>query len=344
MTVIPVTDREILHGLSPYNWVCKEDYLASTVNGASMTLRFKNTRQVVMTVDMDHMCAMAPTHFPIIAWSINSGPFRTQHLVPGEKSVLLTSDVADPVVELYVKGMSPYGERYSGDVPQNSIKITGFSVAEGGKTLPVQFPKKIWLSIGDSIMSGDGALQSERQGRPAEDSWAASDDGRASYGYLLAHHYGYRESRLAYGGYNWTGGMANVPKLTTLIDQQTSTVSRLKVDKLDPLPAIVLINLGENGVPPENEVFQALTKLRSRIARTTRLIVMIPVSGKGRLEISRAFRTYKDSVKDGRAYLVDLGPISYATGDGQHPTAVGHQSIFEKAVLFLDAIVSSNSR
>ena len=75
-------------------------------------------------------------------------------------------------------------------------------------------------------MSGDAASYAANQGRPADDNWAASDDGRACYGYLLAQRYGHREICLAYGGDDWAG-VANLPALTTLIDQKTSTISRL---------------------------------------------------------------------------------------------------------------------
>lgn len=90
---------------------------------------------------------------------------------------------------------------------------------DGGVLLSPNVPDKIWLNIGDSVMSGDGATYSANQGRPHDDDWAAAEDGRASYGYLLAKHYGYHESRIACGGYNWGGGMAGMPALDTLVDQ-----------------------------------------------------------------------------------------------------------------------------
>ena len=120
--------------------------------------------------------------------------------------------------------------------------------------------KAITPNTGGPIMSGDAAAYAAGQGRPPNDNWAASDDGRASYGYLLARHYGYREARLAYGGYDWGG--SPVP-LSTLIDQKTSTISRLSGGGLNPIPEVVLINLGENGAPALTDVTQALVKLRS---------------------------------------------------------------------------------
>jgi hypothetical protein len=146
--------------------------------------------------------------------------------------------------------MSPFENRYTGDVPVNSVKILGFIVDQGGTVVSTTFPPKVWLNIGDSIMSGDAAAYAAGQGRPPDDTWAASDDASASYGYLLAQHYGYRESRLAFGGYDWGGGMAGIPPLSQLIDQITSTISRSVGSALDPKPDVVLINLGENGTPP----------------------------------------------------------------------------------------------
>ncbi len=337
--VIPVTDAAVLKGLSPYNWVSKDDSISSAVNGASITLQFKGTRQVALRVATDHMTSKVPKRFPIIAWSVNGGALQTHQLVAKEESVLLASGVADPVIDLFVKGMSPFEDRYSGDVPGNAIRITGFVVDKGGSAMTAALPGKVWLNIGDSIMSGDGAAYAQGQGRPPNDSWAASEDGRASYGYLLARHYGYRESRMAYGGYNWGGGMAHVPALSTLIDNITSTVSRLRGKTLSPIPDVVLINLGENGAPAAAAVKGALVKLRSRVNQATKIIVMIPVSGRARAEVTRAFNSYKNSSRDTSVYLVDLGWLTFATCDGQHPTTAGHQVIYKAALPVLDAIV-----
>lgn len=337
--VIPVTDANVLNGLSPYNWVCKEDSISSSVNGASVTLRLKGTRQVALQVKGDHLTTRVPTRFPIIAWSVNGGTLQNHQLKADETSVPLASGVADPVIELFIKGMSPFEDRFSGDVPGNAVKITGLAVDEGGSTMSPALLGKVWLNIGDSIMSGDGAAYAEKQGRPPDDAWAASEDGRASYGYLLAKHYGYRESRIAYGGYNWSGGMANVPALTKLIDQRTSTVSRLQGEALKPAPDVVLINLGENGAPADTAVIDALVKLRGRVGPTTKIIVMIPVSGRGRDGLIRAFNSYKSAGKDAHADLVDPGRIAFATCDGQHPTAAGHEAVFKAVLPAFDAII-----
>jgi hypothetical protein len=79
--------------------------------------------------------------------------------------------------------------------------------------------------------------------------WAASDDGRASYGYLLAQHDGYREA--------------------------------------------------------------TLHKLRSRVGKAPKVIVMI-----------------------------DVGRITFATADRQHPTAAGHRDIFKAALPAFDSVLS----
>lgn len=337
--VIPVTDANLLKGLSPYNWVCKDDSINSTVNGASLTLKFKGTRQVTLQVATAHLKPKVPLRFPIIAWSVNGGPAQTHQLAATENSLLLSSGVPDPRIELYIKGMSPFEDRFSGDVPPNSLKITGFAVDAGGSIRTSALSGKVWLNIGDSIMSGDGAAYAPGQGRPPDDAWAASEDGRASYGYLLARHYGYREARIAYGGYNWGGGMAGVPALFTLIDQRTSTVSRLLGGKLSPSPDVVLVNLGENGGPAEAAVTQALLKLRSRVSQATRILVMIPVSGAVRGGVTQAFNSYKNASKDANAFLIDLGQVTFDTCDGQHPTAAGHQAIYKAALPVLDPMM-----
>lgn len=337
---IPVSDANLQRGLSPYNWVYKNGSVSSSVNGASLVVKFKGTRRVAVKVATEQFKTPVATRFPIIAWSINGGKMQTHQLAAGDKSVVLSEETADPLIELYIKGMSPFEGRFVGDLPANSVAISGFTVDDQGVTVLGKFPDKVWLNIGDSIMSGDGAAYSKRQGRPPADAWAASEDGRASYGYLLAKHFGHREGRLAYGGYNWGGGLAQLPALVKLIDHKTSTVSRLDGDLLSPNPDVVMINLGENGVPADALVIQALEKLRSRVTPATKILVMIPVSGKGRTEVSRAFNSYQSSAKDSNAFLVDLSPVKFDTCDGVHPTAAGHETIYQAALPVVDALVS----
>jgi hypothetical protein len=337
--VIRVTDRSVLNGLSPYNWVCKPDSLSTTVCGASLAVAFKGTRRVALQVDTDGFPSKVATRCPILAWTVNGGALQTHQLGLGETSVTLAENVADPEIDLYIKGMSPFEDRWSDEIPPNSVKITGFDVDRGGTTAAVALPGNVWLNIGDSIMSGDGAAYSADQGRPKSDLWAASDDARASYGYLLARHYGCREARLAYGGYNWGGGLAKVPALTTLIDQRSALTSRLSGEALSPTPSVVLINLGTNGRPKDEDVIAALEKLRRRAGKDAKIVVMIPVSGAARAEVTRAFGSYKSRARDERACLVDLGKITFATTDKVHPTAAGHQEIFKAALPALDAIL-----
>ncbi|MDR3459658.1 MAG: hypothetical protein P4N60_19690 [Verrucomicrobiae bacterium] len=336
---VPITDTNVLNGLTLDNWVCKPDSISSTVCGASLTIGFSNTKQVTLLLDNAHLASFVPSRCPIIAWSVNHGGFQSRQLRATEKSLVLVSGVTNPVIELYIKGMSPFEDRFRGDVPPNSVKLTGFVLDAGGATRPVPQPGKVWMNIGDSIMSGDAALYAAHQGRPPDDNWAAADDGRASYGHFLAQRYGYREIRLAYGGYDWAG-VANLPELATVIDQKTSAISRLIKGLLNPLPDVVLINLGENGAPAVASVDHALAKIRSRVGLAAKIIVMIPVSGKARSEITQAFGSYKNATHDSRAYLVDLGPLKFDTADGTHPTAGGHQAIYHASCPVIDAIMA----
>lgn len=330
-TTLPISDTALAAGLSPLNWARKPGFAATSVCGASVKAGFRDTRRVVLNVDTRNIKTTVAARYPILAWSVNGGALKSQQLVAGQRALVLDAGTADPVIDLYCKGFSPFEDRYHGDAPVNSLVITGFTVDAGGRAEKAPMPQKVWLNIGNSIESGDGAAYASGQGRPPDDLWAASDDGRASYGYLLASHFGYRESRLAYGGYNW-GGSGPIPRLSTLIDSITSTTGRLTGNVLSPAPEIVLINLGENGVPAGGDVTSSLVKIRSRIGPAPKLLVMIPVSGKGRNEITAAFNAYKVQGKDDNAFLIDAGIFAFATCDGQHPTAAGHKSIFDKAL------------
>jgi len=67
--------------------------------------------------------------------------------------------------------------------------------------------------------------------------------------------------------------------------------------------------------------------------------VMVPISGRANAEVSHAFKVYQHTSKDENVFLIDLGKITFATADGQHPTAGGHQSIYEAALPHLDEIL-----
>lgn len=328
-TVVPMTDAAVQGGLSPYNWVTTADAASTTVCGAFVRVGFTGTRNVALEVDTSRIDLPDASRFPILAWTINSGPENSHQLRAGETSITLCADVADPDIDLFVKGMCPWINRYEGDPPPNAVTITGFRIDDGGASVVAEQPAGIWLSIGDSITSGDAAAYAAAEGRPPKADWARSDDARASYAWLLAKHFGFRDARLAYGGYNWTGGLANVPTLVTLIDQKTSTTSRLAGDSLEPPPAIVSVNLGTNGRPAVEDVAASLMALRKRVGPRATMIVLVPFNGAARAEVTAGFAAYEQAVGDGRARLIDLGRFPFETADRVHPTAAGHRTIFE---------------
>jgi hypothetical protein len=337
--LITVNDPNLLAGLSPLNWIQTKDGIHSSVGGASMLLHFKGTKNVTLRVDPSLIRVAKPNRFPLIAWSVNGGGVVTHQLAVDETLISIAKNTEDPTIEIFIKGFSPFEDRFHGDIPVNAVTIRGFSIDAGGSIAANQEEKKLWWNIGDSILSGDAAAYTKDQGRPPDDLWAASNDSHASYGYLLAKHFGYRESRLAFGGYAWTGGGGGNPNVTNLIDQLTSTTSRLKEGKLQPSPDVVLINLGENARPPAEQVISALEKIRLRCQTSTKIIVMIPISGRARNEVTAAVKAYQEKSNDKLCYLVDLGKIEFETADGQHPTTAGHQAVYNSALTQFQKIV-----
>ena len=336
--LIPVSDTNVLNGLSPLNWVIKSNFVDSAVGGASIKVGFTGTSRVALEIDTKIIRTTVAARFPVLSWSVNGGSNQTHQIVKGETSVLLASEVSDPVIDLYLKGFNPFDDRYRGDAPANSVKITGFDIDKGGVTKPLSFPPKLWMNIGSSLESGDAALYYVGQGRPPNNDWSASDDARASYPYLLATHFGYREIRLAYGGYNWQGN-GGIPNLSTLIDNITSTVSRLTDGLLIPRPDIVTVYLAGNGVPTTNSVINGLAKIRLRTGPATRVIVMISPNGTNRGLITDAFNTYKDNSQDTNLFLVDVGNFPYVSADGSHATAAGHQTIYNQVLPAFEKLI-----
>ena len=52
--IVPVTDSNVLSGLTRNNWVTQAGAINSMVNGASLTLGFNGTQQVTLQVDDGH--------------------------------------------------------------------------------------------------------------------------------------------------------------------------------------------------------------------------------------------------------------------------------------------------
>jgi hypothetical protein len=59
---------------------------------------------------------------------------------------------------------------------------------------------------------------------------------------------------------------------------------------------------------------------------------MIPVSGRARTELSRAFASYQSTSGDGRVHLIDLGNLTPSSADGQHPNVAGHEAVYKAAL------------
>ena len=55
------------------------------------------------------------------------------------------------IIDLYCKGFSPFENPWLGDIPENSVKITGFTVDSGGATVALPLPAKVWMNIGNCI-------------------------------------------------------------------------------------------------------------------------------------------------------------------------------------------------
>ena len=132
-SIIPATNPGVVDGLSALNWVVKDGSVSSTVGGASFTLAFPGTRRVALCLDTMAMEKWTPSRCPVIAWSVNGGPRQTHQLQAAEPTVVLAENFPDPQIDFYLLGFSPFEDRYNGDHPVNSVRITGFEVDEGGR-------------------------------------------------------------------------------------------------------------------------------------------------------------------------------------------------------------------
>jgi hypothetical protein len=156
--MIPADDAQVLAGISPLNWICTPHAIHTPVCGASVRLAFMETKRVVLNLDTSRMNFASPNRFPILAWSVNNGPLQTHQLAADETSLTLSESVANPVINLFIKGMSPFEDRFRGDVPNNAVTLTGFTVDP--KCSIIAAPAALlWRNLGDSILSGDAAAK-----------------------------------------------------------------------------------------------------------------------------------------------------------------------------------------
>ena len=113
--VIPVTDANFVDSLTLNDWAVKSDSVNSTVCGASFTLGFNGTQNVALQVDSSRLNGVTASRYPIIAWTVNGGPLQSHQLLAGETSVTLASGVSNPIIDFYIRGMSPFEDRYTGE-------------------------------------------------------------------------------------------------------------------------------------------------------------------------------------------------------------------------------------
>ena len=64
--MIPVSDPNLLEGLSPLNWIRTKDGIHSSVGGASINVQFEGTKNVALRVDSSAIRVAKASRFPVI--------------------------------------------------------------------------------------------------------------------------------------------------------------------------------------------------------------------------------------------------------------------------------------
>ncbi len=315
-TQVPVTDTNRYFSPSSFysdgagskqtNGIMAGSIYAETTSYAYEKTGVTGTTSVGLTVDVSKMAggSIPSYEYPIIAWSIDSGPTQRHQLTSADTVVSLVSGLTSSAhtVEWWVQFMPSVSDTYT---PICSVKVGALVLSSGGSTVaPVLAPNIVHL-YGDSITAGaaaDGVI-----------TGASDEDG----GYNSRHSFAYSVARALDGEFcQWArpgGGYENTsaggwPGFGSSFSQYSSGKSALIGGKFSPAPTHVVLEIGQNGNATAAEVAGMLASVRAASAASTWVFYLVPFSGSNRSSIQAGFASY-----GGMITSHTVGTMSYAT-------------------------------
>lgn len=350
-TDIKVSDPNIVY--SPYNWLVSGPEFAQTPNpGAYLKMGFTGT-SLGVNLDVSPLTnAKVPAEqYPVIRYSVDGGPATTMQLTPETRALTCGKGLT--------KGNHTFLLQYvAGYVfldfwtPVNVMKVTGFSLDDGAKTIPAfgaNEPKKRFaLFLGDSITNGDDDIATFKGGIT---NAVDTQDATIGYPSVVAAATKSEYGIVAYGGASWDSIAADghTPGLMTFWSMIDKTHSRLETSKtslfrtsrdykgsFNPIPDDIYVNMGENRPPKYGDVADLLLALYRASGLKTNIFIIVPFSGRAREAIRRGMTVFSEVTPIGsHVYVIDLGDNPYLPDsrpttfsvDGQHPLAALHAQL-----------------
>lgn len=347
-TTVSVNDSNIAY--SPYNWFRSGSEFAQTPNpGAYLKFSFTGSN-LSLNLDMSPLTgAKVPdAQYPVIRYSIDGGPATMVQLTPTTTSIPCAKGLKNGIHSFLLQYVAGYVflDFWS---PINVIKVTGFTLDEGCKTVisvtNTVPEKRNALFLGDSITNGDDNTATFAGGIT---NAVDTQDATLGYPAVVAAATQSEYGIVAYGGASWDSKAAdgNTPGLMTFWSMIDKEHSRLASGKFSLTPDDIYVNMGENRPPNGDDVPRLITSLREASSTATNIFVILPFSGRAHVQLTKGMEEYRAKFPaDKNVYLIDLGYQPYLSSsptmmsvDGQHPLAslhalLGAQIVAQRAKL-----------
>jgi len=312
---------------------------AQTSNaGDYIKIRMSGASTLSITLDVSTLVSSGITTYPVVAWTVDGGPFQYNTLTSGTTSFSLFSSLnpgQNHDVQIWLEsigaGVSKWG---TGSVlPLNCLIVSGFT-SDGDFVAPVLKPNRIAI-LGDSRTQGNILYPTEGGAKFASHlrSWIPAFISQWDAEY----------STIGWSGQGWTtNGQDGIPAFNSGGSQTwkrlNSKNARSWTLSDGSTYSDVLINMGTNDDlhGGTNDGVQAaladmLPQIRA-LAPGARIWVLVPFGQKMRIGISAAYHAYQAAYLDNGCYLLDpparpgMNALAATmdSGDGIHPnTAEG---------------------
>lgn len=313
---------------SPYSWATVSTSKVAVNGGAYCKLGFTGT-SISVGIDVSSLVSggVTSTWYPYIRYSVDNGALTDVQLTPSTNALSVSGlSAGSHTIEIWYQ--AGFWENIGGTAPDRwttpvyCLKLTGATIDAGASTVAPTWLSNSMIWFGDSISEGIRANNSTTQ--PANQS---AYDSAPAY---VAQALGCELGNVGFGGQNYAAGFNSIPAMSSAYTYVFSGQSRLTGGVLSPAPQYVCIWQGANGNPAQADVQTAITNMRV-IAPSAWIVVIVPVGGTGRANITAAVAAYQAATpSDAKVALVDLGS-SWGVGlssfgsatkqavDGLHP-------------------------
>lgn len=335
---IPYNDPAIYY--SPYNWDDRGTYKVTNNPGAYAKIAFTGT-SISVNVDVSAISAagVAASNYPIVRTVVDGVSFVDTQLTNTSISVMRSGLTSGSHTLEFFFFAANIGDFDRWNTPVNAVRVTGFTIDNGGTySAPALSPKRM-LYFGDSITEGYLALGTSNAS-PAGNSClhtvppSLAKAMNCEYGVVAFSGQGYQQV-----------GNGNVPAWPSAYSLYSAGRSRLVNAKFDPAPDFIMVEHGANGTTTTANVQSMMTNLRAA-APSAKIIMIVPAGGYARSAISSGFA----AANDPNAILVSLsssfevGINQFGTGpnmwslDGLHRNSLSNARV---ATAYMQSIQSS---